>query len=338
MQMAKHFAGSDGISVLIREACKEGVPASTLTLACDILRLFVRSHTAALFAASVTRAVNAMFVFKTPKNSDERELDVDVKHAALMLVQLLHAAGDGSDADASLMPEVRWCQQLAACGPPQAWAGVVVLALHSQWRTVMSIDGVALACLSRYSVNPYFARLIDTENALTAAYVLVQQLALAQTVVAHLPACLSAPSTAVQLAACQVITAYHQVAHTKPCLHAASDICAKLVAVNAQMQEVTIAPALQCMGLLSEACADNADAIVRAHGLQQIVHTLEEDCPAQVRCGANICLCCEAAAAASRRVMFCCQMKTCLAPISHHNVLAWQVNILKAHSAARRST
>lgn len=110
----------------------------------------------------------------------------------------------------------------------------------------------------------------------------MQQQALAQTVAAHLPACLSAPSTAVQLAACQVITAYQQAAHTKPCLHSASDICAKLVEMNAQMQEVTIAPALQCMGLLSEAAADNADAIVRAHGLQQIVHTLEEDCPAQV--------------------------------------------------------
>ena len=107
VQMAKHFVSHGGITTLIHEACKDAVSASTLTLICDILRLFVGSHTGALFAASVMRAINAMFLFKTPKNSDERELDVDVKHAALMLVQALHAAGDGRNAEALLLPEVR---------------------------------------------------------------------------------------------------------------------------------------------------------------------------------------------------------------------------------------
>lgn len=94
MQVAPFFVSQGGISVIIREAFRDGVLASSQVLVCDILRLFARTHFSALFRAEIVHAVRSMLSFRTKRGADERQMDVDVKHASLMLVQLLHTEGE----------------------------------------------------------------------------------------------------------------------------------------------------------------------------------------------------------------------------------------------------
>jgi hypothetical protein len=94
VQVAAHFVVQRGIHVIVSEACRDAPLASTLTLLCEILRLFARSHADDVFRAPIGRAVSCMLTFVTKRGADERQMDVDVKLAALTLVQLLHTEGE----------------------------------------------------------------------------------------------------------------------------------------------------------------------------------------------------------------------------------------------------
>jgi hypothetical protein len=93
--------------MVVSEALSEGVLASTLLYICEILRLFANMCVSALFRAKLVHAVTAMLTFRTPSNAEERHMDLEVKHAALMLVQALHSEGEPR--------EVLCCSLLASC-------------------------------------------------------------------------------------------------------------------------------------------------------------------------------------------------------------------------------
>jgi hypothetical protein len=94
VQVAPVFVSQGGISIIVGEAFRDGVLASSQVFVCDILRLFARTHFSALFHAKIVHAIRSMLSFRTKRGADERQMDVDVKHAALMLLQLLHTEGD----------------------------------------------------------------------------------------------------------------------------------------------------------------------------------------------------------------------------------------------------
>lgn len=98
----------------------------------------------------------------------------------------------------------------------------------------------------------------------------------------RMPGCVAAPSIAVQLAACQVLKLYEANGNTRHTLRG-SDVIKKLVDLTNRRHPLTAAPAVQCVGIICDLGSDNADAVIRACGVQALLCTLEEDCPAQVR-------------------------------------------------------
>lgn len=89
-----HFVDQGGIAIVVSEALSEGVLASTLLYICEILRLFARTHFSALFRVKLLHAITAMLTFRTPTGADERHMDIEVKHATLMLAHTLHSEGE----------------------------------------------------------------------------------------------------------------------------------------------------------------------------------------------------------------------------------------------------
>ena len=110
VQVVPFFVQQHGIAIIVKEATREGSLASSLMLVADVLRLFARSHFAALFQSKLVVAVANMLSFKTMHGADERHLDVDVKHAALMLVQMLDKQGEAAEV---CSPSCRRCPSCA---------------------------------------------------------------------------------------------------------------------------------------------------------------------------------------------------------------------------------
>lgn len=110
----------------------------------------------------------------------------------------------------------------------------------------------------------------------------MQQQQLAQEVVQHLPDCLAGSCVSVHLAACQLMKLYHANPATRHSLRGV-EIAKRLVTLNTQRHPLTVAPAVACIGILSELRSDAADAVIRADGVNAMLRTLEEDCAAQVR-------------------------------------------------------
>ena len=94
VQLGAHFLAERGLHVIVDEASRASALASTLILVTDILRLFSRSHVDAVYRAPIARAIGSMLTYTTKRGADERQVDVDVKLAALQLVQLLHTEGE----------------------------------------------------------------------------------------------------------------------------------------------------------------------------------------------------------------------------------------------------
>jgi hypothetical protein len=110
---------------------------------------------------------------------------------------------------------------------------------------------------------------------------LLQQQLLAQQVMQHVPHCLATSSTAVQLAACQIIQLYNSNPHTRHALQGTS-VAKALVQLSRQRHPLTASPAVVCIGIMCELRSETADAVVTADGINVMLSTLEEDCAAQV--------------------------------------------------------
>jgi hypothetical protein len=141
------------------------------------------------------------------------------------------------------------------------------------------------------------------------ARVHLQQQDLAHETVHHLSRCLAANSVAVQLSACQVVRKLATSPHTRHALHV-REIARKLVELNEKQSPLSTAPAIECIGLLCDLSSENADAVVRANGLHAMLCTLEDDCPAQVRCSAL-------SSALSRHSVRCSAHRPCSCALQH---------------------
>ena len=104
VQIVPFFIQQHGVAIMVAEATREGILASSLIFVCDVLRLFARTHFTDLFRSKLVQAVANMLSFRTKQGSDERHLDVDVKHAALMLVQMLDRQGEPAQVFPTLLP------------------------------------------------------------------------------------------------------------------------------------------------------------------------------------------------------------------------------------------
>jgi hypothetical protein len=79
------------------------VLASTQILISQILYLFARTHFSELIDAQFVSAIGRMLSHKTKRGADERHLDVDVQHAALMLVLRVQGLGHSRQARLPLL-------------------------------------------------------------------------------------------------------------------------------------------------------------------------------------------------------------------------------------------
>ena len=93
LQAAAEFVKKQGLAIVVKEALRENVLASTQVLVSQILYLFARSHFEELVDAKFTSAIGRMLSHKTKRGADERQLDVDVHHAGLMLVLRVQGLG-----------------------------------------------------------------------------------------------------------------------------------------------------------------------------------------------------------------------------------------------------
>lgn len=93
LQAAAEFVKKQGLAIIVEEALRENVLASTQVLLSQILHLFARSHFEELIEAKFTSALGRMLSHKTKRGTDERQLDVDVQHASLMLVLRVQGLG-----------------------------------------------------------------------------------------------------------------------------------------------------------------------------------------------------------------------------------------------------
>lgn len=86
LQVAAAFVERRGLVVIVQECLRGSVTSSTLLLLARILHLFARSHFVELLDAQLVPAIGRMLSHQTRFTGDERHLDVEVQHAALMLV------------------------------------------------------------------------------------------------------------------------------------------------------------------------------------------------------------------------------------------------------------
>lgn len=93
LQAASEFIKKQGLAIIIKESLRENVLASTQVLIAQILHLFARTHFEELVDANFISAIGRMLSHKTKRGADERHLDVDVQHAALMLVLRVQGLG-----------------------------------------------------------------------------------------------------------------------------------------------------------------------------------------------------------------------------------------------------
>lgn len=93
LQAASEFINRKGLAIIVKEALRENVLASTQVLIAQVLHLFARSHFEELVDAKFISAIGRMLAHKTKRGADERQLDVDVQHAALMLVLRVQGLG-----------------------------------------------------------------------------------------------------------------------------------------------------------------------------------------------------------------------------------------------------
>jgi hypothetical protein len=112
LQAAAEFVKKQGLVIIVKEALRENVLASTQILISQILHLFARSHFEELVDAKLVSAIGRMLSHKTKRGADERHLDVDVQHAALSLV--LRVQGLGRPRQVHLPERSPCCSCLAA--------------------------------------------------------------------------------------------------------------------------------------------------------------------------------------------------------------------------------